>query len=65
VGQLSSRRISEKEKRRVDVAGHHQWLTPVILATQEDGSQPPGKEFTSSYLKNTQHIKRLVECLKW
>jgi hypothetical protein len=53
------------------IEARHQWLTPVILATQEarlGGSwfkASPGKQFMRLYLENTQHKKELVEWLKW
>jgi hypothetical protein len=46
-------------------------LMPVILAIQRQrsgGSQLEaclGKQFKRPYLKNTQHKKELVECVKW
>jgi hypothetical protein len=49
----------------------HQWLVPIILATQEAEVRrikvrsQPGQIVLRSYLKNTQHTKGLAEWLKW
>jgi hypothetical protein len=45
----------------------HQWLTPVILATQEDRGWKPAQANSLQerpYLKKTHHKKGLVEWLK-
>jgi hypothetical protein len=43
-----------------------QWLTPVILANQEDCGSKPARANSSTrpYLKKTLHKKRLVEWFK-
>jgi hypothetical protein len=42
----------------------HQWLMPVILATQEDLEASPGKKFTRPYLEKPFTKTELVEWLK-